>query len=242
MDVVVIAGMALWTWPALRVVHTTIAPPVQAVDWIRAHVDRHTPLYVHRGMLPYAEALMPEREVREVLAPPLPWASGPAPLFLREDAGAINFVRPRGHLWWIARQRYFVVSITPVTQRASMTSGWYDEEGGSDGARWRWMGSRAVVVLPPAKRAHLLLSLYAPLDALPAAPNVVVTLNGAPIARVRAAKPGIDIDVDVVPRAGASNELVIETDQTVKPPNDPRVLGLRLNDLQWTPTPSPELP
>ena len=233
---ILVLGMAIWTWPALRVVHTTLSPPVEAIDWLRAHADRHALLYVHPGMLPYAQALMPERAVRDVLAPPAPWASGPAPLFLREDAGAVNFTRPRGHLWWLARQRYFVVSVTPVTQRAVMKGGWYDEEGGSDGARWRWMGSRAAAALPPAKRAHLALSLYAPLDALPAAPNVVVTLNGAVVARVHAAKPGVEIDVDVDARGGAENELVIETDQVVKPPNDPRVLGLRLNDLQWTPT------
>ena len=232
---ILILGMSIWTWPALRVVHTTISPPVQAIDWIRAHVDRHTPLYVHLGMLPYAEALLPERDVRGVLAPPAPWTSGPTPLFLREDAGAIDFIRPRGHLWWLTRQRYFVVSVSPVAQRAVMRSGWYDEEG-DDRARWRWMGARGVVELPPQRRAHLLLSFYVPLDVLGAAPDVDVRLNGAAVAHVHATKPDNELELDVDARAGAPNELVIETSRTVHPPNDPRVLGLRLNDLQWSAT------
>src|SRR5205823_8068978 len=143
---------------------------------LRAHADPRAPLYVHLGMLPYAEALLPERDVRGVMAPPARWASGPAPLFLREDPGAINFVRERGHLWWLTRQRYFVVSVTPVAQRAAMRSGWYDEEGNGK-VRWRWMGARSAIELPPARRAHLLLSFYVPLDVLRAQPNVEVRLN-----------------------------------------------------------------
>jgi hypothetical protein len=218
--------MMVWTWPALRVVHTTDSPPVQAAQWIRANVDRRTPLYVHLGMAPYAEALLPDRESRFVMAPPAPWTSGPTPLFLREDAGARNFVRERGHLWWLTRQRYFVVSVTPVTQRAIFRSGWYDEEG-SGNARWRWMGGRGVIGLPPG--SHLRLSLYVPLDALGAPPNVVVRLDGAAIAQVRATTSNIEIEKDVA----GGKELVIETDRTVQPPNDTRVLGLRLNDLEW---------
>jgi hypothetical protein len=228
---ILVLAMFLWTWPALRVVHTTASPPVQAIDWLRAHAAPRTPLYVHLGMLPYAEELLPERDVRGVLAPPAPWTSGATPLFLREDPGAVNFTRARGHLWWLVRQRYFVVSVTPVTQRAIFGSGWYDEEG-SGNTRWRWMGARGVIALPPLPRAHLLLSLYAPLDVLRAQPDIVVRLNGAIVARVHATTPNVEIERDV----GAGNELVIETDRAVKPPNDPRVLGLRLNDLQWSAT------
>ena len=224
---VLVAGMMVWTWPALRVVHTTDAPPVQAAQWIRANVDRRTPLYVHLGMAPYAEALLPERESRFVMAPPAPWTSGPAPLFLREDAGARNFVRERGHLWWLTRQRYFVVSVTPVAERAIFRGGWYDEEGDAR-ARWRWMGARGVIELP--KGNHLRLSLYVPLDALGAPPNVVVRLDGAAIAQVRATTPNIEIEKDVA----GGRELVIETDRTVQPPNDTRVLGLRLNAMEWS--------
>ena len=229
---ILVAGMIVWSWPALRVVHETASPPVQAIDWIRAHVDARTPIYVHLGMAPYAEALLSGRDLRYVMAPPAQWLGGPTPIFLREDPGARNFTRERGHLWWLTRQRYFVVSITPVTQRAAMRSGWYDEEG-SGNARWRWMGARGVIELPPARRAHLLLSFYVPLDVLRAQPNVEVCLNGATIARAHAATPNLDIERDVDARADAANELVIETDRAVKPPNDPRVLGLRLNALEW---------
>jgi hypothetical protein len=255
---ILVAGMLVWTWPALRVVHTTDSPPVQAAQWIRANVDRRTPLYVHLGMAPYAEALLPDRESRFVLAPPAPWTSGPTPLFLREDAGARNFVRERGHLWWLTRQRYFVVSVTPVAARAIFRSGWYDEEGDAR-TRWRWMSGRGVIELPDvtsssrrldgrrpaaprrdgaqpagvdagATNAHLRLSLYVPLDALGAPPNVVVRLDGATIAHVRATMPNIEIENDVA----GGRELVIETDRTVQPPNDTRVLGMRLNNLEWS--------
>ncbi|HEY6136900.1 MAG TPA: hypothetical protein VI670_03970 [Thermoanaerobaculia bacterium] len=227
---ILVAGMLVWTWPALRIVHTTVSPPVQAAEWIRANVDRRTPLYVHRGMAPYAEALLPERESRFALAPPAPWTSGPTPLFLREDAGARNFVRERGHLWWLTRQRYFVVSVTPVTERAIFRSGWYDEEG-SGNARWRWMSGRGVIDLPRgAMAAALRIALYVPLDALGAPPNIVVRLDGKPIAQLRATTPNIEIEKDV---AGGT-ELAIETDRTVQPPHDARVLGLRLNGLEWS--------
>ena len=177
-------------------------------------------------------SLLPGRDLRYVMAPPAQWTSGPTPLFLREDAGARNFSRERGRLWWLTRQRYFVVSIAPVTQRAAMRSGWYDEEGNGN-VRWRWMGGRGVIELPPAPHAHLLLSFYVPLDVLGAQPNVEVRLNGATIARAHATTPNLDIERDVDARAGAMNELVIETNRAVKPPNDPRILGLRLNALEW---------
>jgi hypothetical protein len=63
-----------------------------------------------------------------------------------------------------------------------------------------------------------------------------VRLNGATIARAHAAASNLDIELDVDARADAANELVIETDRAVKPPNDPRVLGLRLNTLEWSAT------
>jgi hypothetical protein len=232
LTLILVLAMIVWTWPALRVVHETASPPVQAIDWIRAHADARTPIYVHLGMLPYAQALLPGRDLRYAMASPAQWTSGPTPLFLCEGAGARNFTRERGHLWWLTRQRYFVVSVTPVTQRAAMRGGWYDEEGIGN-VRWRWMGARGVIELPPAQRAHLLLSFYVPLDVLRAQPNVEVRLNGATIARARATTSTLDIELDVDARADAANELVIETDRAVKPPNDPRVLGLRLNALEW---------
>ena len=47
--------MVVWTWPALREARKTIAPPIEAIQWIRTHVDRRTQtIYVHRTMIPYA--------------------------------------------------------------------------------------------------------------------------------------------------------------------------------------------
>jgi len=98
------------------------------------------------------------------------------------------------------------------------------------------MGARGAIELPPARHAHLSISFYVPLDVLKTPPNIEVRLNGATIARVHAATPDVSIERDVDARADAPNELVIETDRAVKPPNDPRVLGLRLNGLEWSAT------
>ena len=39
----------------------------------------------------------------------------------------------------------------------------------------------------------------------------------------------------VAARLDAKNDLLIETDRTIRPANDTRDLGVRLNDIEWTP-------
>lgn len=236
-DGALIAVMIGWSWPALRVVRTTVAPPVAALHWVETHVARSTPLYVHGSLAPYADVYLHGYSLLHVTEPPRQGAkAGPTPLFLIEAPsdvpGAMNFVREHGHLWWIVRQRYFEVSIQPVAERVRMLSGWYGEESLGT-AHWRWMGARSTTELPPmpAGHAHLRLSLYVPLDTLPSAPTVSVTVNGTSIAQVHATSSQLVIERDVALPPGAWSDLVITTDRTVQPPGDTRTLGLRLDEL-----------
>jgi len=235
--------MIVWTWPAIAAVRHSVAPPVAAVDWLRNHADpRASVIYVDEGMIPYAEWYLAEYHLRFLhgSGPPPLWALSQVGYYLREGAsnvtGAQNFVRPHGRLWDLVRRRYFEVSVRPIGERITFGDGWYDEEG-AGGEVWRWMGGRSVAQLPPiAGEARLTLTLYAPLDALPAAPNVVIRVNGVIVDRFAAPSRLMEREMVVHARGDAVNELVIETDRVVKPLRDPRVLGLRLNTLGWLPT------
>ena len=108
-----IALMVVWTWPALRVAHTTQSPPVAAIDAL----DPQSVVYVDDRLAAHAELLIPERERRPAgKAPPV--VGGRASVLLREGAstapGAKSFVRERDRLDRIARDRYFDASIVPA--------------------------------------------------------------------------------------------------------------------------------
>ena len=96
---IVVAMMIVWTWPALRIVHTTASPPVAAIEWIRAHgrsvIDVDERLGAHAGLL-LADYERSDRGMQ-----------------LREGPGKITFTRDRARLASIARDRYFEVSVTP---------------------------------------------------------------------------------------------------------------------------------
>ncbi len=233
-----VAIMIVWTWPAIAAVRHSVAPPIAAIDWLRNHADlNESVIYVDEGMIPYAEWYLSDYQLRFLHGrPPVMWDTRPLGFYIREDASnaadAQNFVRPHGRLWDLVRRRYFEASVRPISERVVFGDGWYDQEGA--GEVWRWMGARSVAQLPPvAGEARLSLTLYAPLDALPAPPNVVIRVNGAIVDHFTATTKFSEREVIVPARRDALNELVIETDRVVKPPRDKRVLGLRLNALGW---------
>jgi hypothetical protein len=240
--------MVSWTWPALREVHATLAPPIAAIEWIRTHINRSTSaIYVQSDMKPYAERYLADYRVSETEDAPLLALQTLRPgVFLKEGASntrqSQNFTRPRRRLDRLARQRYFEVSVQPITEVVQFGDGWYEQEGG-DGSVWRWMRHRAVVFLPPiAGHAVLTLSLYVPLDVLRVPPMVNVRLNGATIDHFLANRSDIVREYTVYARPDRVNELTLETDRVVNPAaqragSDPRDLGLRLNMLGWTPAP-----
>jgi hypothetical protein len=101
-----------WSWPALRVVHTTASPPVAAIQYIR---ELNPPmLYVDERLAAHAELLLPRcPRVVVTVSPKLQLAEGA--LLLREGASnapaSRTFARPRERLEGIARPRYFEVSV-----------------------------------------------------------------------------------------------------------------------------------
>ncbi len=107
---VIVALMIVWTWPALRVVHTTVSPPVAAIQ----SLPREGMLYVDEALAPYAELLIPDR-ARELVKIAPPFVDDPNAVLLREGEStaphARNFTRERDPLEGIARKRYFAVSI-----------------------------------------------------------------------------------------------------------------------------------
>jgi hypothetical protein len=239
--------MIVWTWPALREARETVPPPIAAVQWIRSHVDRRTQtIYVHDGMVPYADRYLADYHlVYTGAGSPVGPSSALQPGFFLFDgiskrADSINFVRPPGRLWDLVRRRYFEVSVQPVRDIVRFGSGWYEqEEVGSN--VWHWMSGRGVVYLAPIEgQASLSLSLYVPLDVLHVPPTITVTLNGVRIDRFTEPEEDISRTWQVPSKSKVPNELIIETDRVVNPAaqhvgSDPRDLGLRLNSLGWMP-------
>ena len=229
----IVAGMIVWSWPAIAEAHVHASPPFAAMTWLRAHAS-HT--YVHGSMRPFSEYFLGDHtDAVERRYPPAVWPAGARSFFVAEKVvpapNAIVFTRPRNALFDIARQRYFEVTVVPLAPIA-LTGGWYGEESGG-GSTWEWMGHRGIVQLPPMPgRAHLTIRFYVPLNALKTPPTVTLTLDGRVVERIRATTGAIERGYDVAP----GRTLVIETDEVVNPAaahlgDDARDLGLRLNGI-----------
>ena len=112
---VVLALMIVWTWPALRVVHTTDSPTVAALRYVRAQHAKNA-IYVDERLAAHAALLVPELAQQVVRVVP-PLVDDPNAVLLREGAstaaGAVTFKRERDPLSGIARKRYFEVSVIP---------------------------------------------------------------------------------------------------------------------------------
>jgi hypothetical protein len=111
-SVAAVLGLLIgWTWPALRVVHTTKSPPVAAIEAIRPG----SAVFVDERLAAHAALLLqaPYQVVRITPELKLP----PGALLLKEGAsnapGARSFTRTRDRLDGIARARYFEVSVVP---------------------------------------------------------------------------------------------------------------------------------
>jgi hypothetical protein len=85
-------------------------------------VPRRFPLYVHRSLDPFADYFLADVPLQRVLLPAdIPWTSRATPGFLALEGasnpvGATVFRREHGRLWNIARQRYFEISVVPITR------------------------------------------------------------------------------------------------------------------------------
>lgn len=101
--------LVVWTWPALRVVHTTPSPPFAALRSIDAPV-----VYVDDRLAAHAAVLLPHAQRHLVrVTPQLQLPAGA--ILVREGAstapGAKNFARTRDRLSGIARARYFECAV-----------------------------------------------------------------------------------------------------------------------------------
>ena len=112
---ILVAAMAVWTWPALTRVRNHYSPPLQAVQFLGSE---QSTIYVQKRLRPWAEYYLGDRDLMHVDETLPPGAAGG--VFLREGRtaarGAVTFTWPRGHLWNIARRRYFEVAVVPVAE------------------------------------------------------------------------------------------------------------------------------
>lgn len=231
-----VGAMIFWTAPVVAIPARQTSPPVQAVGWIRANVDRHSVLHVHRRMRPYAEYFLPRYRLEWANDPAIAALNATPAYYFKEGRSAVpgtqTFSWPQGNLWNVARRRYFEVSVVPLTG-IHFGEGFYDEEKGS-GNSWRWMGKRGVIELPPTNTAaRLRLRLFVPNPA-----TLRVSLNGRLLDTITADSAEVERGYSVAPRADSPNQLVIETDRVVNPRaaglgSDSRDLGVRLDGLEW---------
>jgi hypothetical protein len=239
----VVGWLALWTWPAIREQRTTVAPPVAAMEWALGHTTRGQMLYVHDGLGPHAELLLGDRP-RTFFQPPhvMSTLGGDGVMInITAAPGAVNFVRPHGTLWEIARQRNFEASVRPVRSPLRFGRGWYGLEAGTENA-WQWMGREATATLAPVPHSgRLSLVLSVPLQALPRTPLLELWFNGALVERFAAPGPTFE-RAWVLPSRAEGNELRLVTSEAANEAKqsgkgDPRDLGLRLDAISWTPAP-----
>lgn len=241
-----VVNLIIWTLPALREVRSSDSPTVAATSWVQQHLqpDRIT-LYVHGSMGPFTEySLKNYRQqfvednfsVDDVGDTRNAWLITEGATAFEEG---VNFRRPHGRIWDLVRRRYFEVSVRPLSSAVTFGEGWYGEES-SDTAVWRWMGRKSVTRLAPVgERGALRMKFYVPLDGLSKPPVVTVSFNGVVLERFTAATADVDKRWTVTSRQGQGqpNELIVETDEVVKPPGDPRELGLELLSLAWRAAP-----
>ena len=234
---------ARWPVAALTEVRQNISPPVRAVQWVNETVPASTMVYVHGSMAPYAGYFMGGRKLAAVstatdlgTAPPaadsVVVTELPSPL-----ARARRFVRPRGVLFDIVRQRYFETTVIPANGWAAFAEGWYGEEWYGNHV-WLWMGSRSTMLLPPAHGpATLRLRLEPALKHGP--PLLEVRLNGTLVERFAVDKT-LEKRWTVPARADGWNELTLASDRVVNPAKDgtgtdTRDLSVSLLSYEWVP-------
>jgi hypothetical protein len=226
---VIVAVMIVWTFPALAFVRANVTPPVAAMRWTRASLDRNTTrLLADDSMRAAADVFLADYR-----RSPTSFARlEEEPAFRISESGRM-FAWPHNRLWDLVRRRYFETSVTPVLINARFDSGWYATER-SGNAAWRWMGRESKTLLPPLGRsARLSLSIYVPLDVMPSPPTIEIVFDGRRLDRFVAGEWGIERTYPVVSRGGAPHELVITTSATASVPNDRRALGLRLDQILW---------
>jgi hypothetical protein len=246
---IIIGRYVLWVRPALREVRHTDSPPVQAMRWIRENVARGGKVYAAGGLEPFVAYFLPDYKVIEVPDKFDPWtAHAEKHAVYAADApnssaqGAVNFRRPRKRLWALFNRRYFEASVMPMSGWIKFGAGWYREEQGDEGERWRWMGPASHTLLEPlAHRAQLGFRVTFPLQAEPP-PTLTVMLDGRVVDRFVPKSADVERLYVVDARSGVPDELVLSVDHVMNLSRshrgaDPRDLGMQLHSILWKAAP-----
>ncbi|HEX7421583.1 MAG TPA: hypothetical protein VF505_16955 [Thermoanaerobaculia bacterium] len=245
-----IASLFWWTLPALRDTRHTVSPPFAAMEWIHANVPRSGRLYVRTNMQPFSDYMLRDHDVTLIEDPSeLPQRPVSASdWFVSEGSSAVvgahNFVRDRGHLFDIARQRYFEASVVPMTSVFRFGAGWYGGENVGLSS-WRWMSGHSKTLLPPiVGNARLTMGFDIPSEMVSRHPTIEIQLNGVIVDRFVCSTPSMTKSWLVPARADAWNQLVISMDKVLNPAKegitpDARDLGLDLTSYSWGPAGTP---
>jgi len=230
----IVGRLAQWTLPALNDVRRHDAPTFAAMQWVRQHVDRAKSTIYISEMDPMGEYLLGDYNRVSAFSDDFSgFSASDANAWLIAERtsgmpGAINFLRPRGHLFNISRKRYFEVSVRPLASVIRYGDGWYGEE--NNGAEvWRWMGRRSVAQLEAVpKMGELRIAFDVPVKKAVA----TITFNGQLVERIVCDRH-ITRRWVVPSNVAAPNTLTIELDRVLNTPNDPRDLGLQLRACSW---------
>lgn len=230
-----IAGrLVQWTLPALNDVRRHDAPTFAAMQWVRQHVDRAKSTIYISEMDPMGEYLLGDYKRVSAFSDDFSGfsASDANAWLIAEKAsgmpGAINFLRPRGHLFNISRKRYFEISVRPLASVIRYGDGWYGEENNADEV-WRWMGRRSVAQLEAVpKMGELRIAFDVPVRETVA----TISFNGQLLERI-VCEGHVERRWVVPSNVAGPNTLTIELDRALTTPNDPRVLGLQLRACSW---------
>jgi hypothetical protein len=245
---IIVGRYVVWVRPALREVRHFDSPPVQAIRWIRQNVARGGKVYMAVGLEPFAAYFLPDYNVIEV-----PDSFDPSTMHAEKNAvyvadrpsssaQAVNFRRSHNRLWALFNRRYFEASVLPMSGWIKFGAGWYGEEHGDEGERWRWMGAASKTLLEPlAHRAQLGFRVTFPLRGEPT-PNVTVTLDGRVVDRFVPNHADIERSYVVDSRSGAPDELVLSVDHVMNlsrshTGSDSRDLGMQLHRILWKAVP-----
>jgi hypothetical protein len=237
---VLVYAMGAYAAPAIRVVRSTISPPVQSIEHVSRHVPSDRPLYVSFGLHPHVRALLPDRR-HEVVDPDESIPAGEPDSWLLidravEGEGAVNWERRSRRLRYIVRPYYFAASVVSLRDRPRFRDGWYGEEG-SGATIWRWMGREAALLIPPRSEPRTIeLHLGIPAPLVRQSPRITARVAGEVVAQMPAPSENFVLTFTLQPSAEWST-LTLNTEATVIPRelgliDDPRELGLRLDSFR----------
>jgi hypothetical protein len=246
-----IGGLAVaygtWAFPAIREVRLHDAPTAAVMKAVPHFVPADAPLYVHEGLRPFSSYFLEGRGARQMNLKYFDSGAGMprdrngawvvVDSFIEAGDGSV-FNRDDGRTWQIARRRYYVTSVVPLTDATEFGEGWYDGE--PSGLRTlRWMGTRAEISLPPSTKSTLLmLDLAVPTPLIAKRPVVRLSLNGRPVAEFVCTRQYEQHEWLVDAKTDGPNELVLTTTEVINPLRagvgaDSRDLGLQLRSYVW---------